>query len=777
MITIMSHTDNATLKFHIDKSQSEQTSVIALLFDLTLSLCVFWGFGGLLCTAFGININTPIVLICALISSAFQLLMPKKLKNFGMIIPSAALLALIAFSWTHIANGFALTANNILNTIGRRFSRIMPQLKTVLNDEKTAQTLFFIAFTIAFSYAVVYCIKNSDIILPIMLSVVGITVCVVFNIAPPLPFIYSAAFYVLGILLKRLTLNNVVSSIIWSVCVVLCILFSGVFYVTELKSSYPETAFDQIRNSICSVTDTLRYGQSSVMPEGDFRNLDPYKPVGEPQLEVVMSNPDSVYLRGFVGENYNSSGWEKSDPTLLYENSDLFYWLHKTNFYGQTQLANASMSVNNTDAVNKITVNNKGASRKYIFSPYELLSADETLLNPNAIGDVNLCSTGMKGSSVYSFESLTNQVKNYPSIVSKIKNRSASLTKEYLNNENHYRKFVYSSYLSLPDKTKNLLTNQLGEYSAPENGHLDYSKAQHNILTYLSSKVSYNPNVSFNGKGDFLQNFLEQSCEGYSVHYATAAALMFRYYGIPARYVEGYLITPQDAENALANSPINIDDTHFHAWVEFYRDGIGWIPFEVTPPYLDIMEKAEEISPVSDDMNTEKNKSNVSSDNNDNVKEGQIESDEIQENHKLKYIITILISIITVIITAFVSMCIFKRVKLCRKLRSLKSLDNKNSVIHTFSYVIGLLITTGYMDNENQLYLSYKSLYNKIGDLSKNLIQAFEIYQKAKFSLHNITDSERKIVSDVLLQTVEKIKSDKPLLKILYDKYVKCIYK
>ena len=140
-------------------------------------------------------------------------------------------------------------------------------------------------------------------------------------------------------------------------------------------------------------------------------------------------------------------------------------------------------------------------------------------------------------------------------------------------------------------------------------------------MSFLSSKITYNPDSAFSGSNDFLQYFLEQSCEGYSVHYATAAALMFRYYGIPARYTEGYLITPQDSENAFSNSPVSIDDTHFHAWAEFYRDGVGWIPFETTPPYLDVMEKAEEIAPLSDRENHSDNEDSAEN-NRENTQQG-----------------------------------------------------------------------------------------------------------------------------------------------------------
>ena len=67
---------------------------------------------------------------------------------------------------------------------------------------------------------------------------------------------------------------------------------------------------------------------------------------------------------------------------------------------------------------------------------------------------------------------------------------------------------------------------------------------------------------------------------------------MFRYYGIPARYVEGYLITPQDIEGKQAGDTIEIPGTNGHAWTEIYVDGLGWIPLEMTPSYYGVMEEA-----------------------------------------------------------------------------------------------------------------------------------------------------------------------------------------
>ena len=64
--------------------------------------------------------------------------------------------------------------------------------------------------------------------------------------------------------------------------------------------------------------------------------------------------------------------------------------------------------------------------------------------------------------------------------------------------------------------------------------------------------------------------------EGICQHFATAATLMYRALGIPARYVTGYLAKTE------ANTWADITTKQGHAWVEVYVDGIGWIPIEVT---------------------------------------------------------------------------------------------------------------------------------------------------------------------------------------------------
>ena len=73
------------------------------------------------------------------------------------------------------------------------------------------------------------------------------------------------------------------------------------------------------------------------------------------------------------------------------------------------------------------------------------------------------------------------------------------------------------------------------------------------------------------------------------MQYAAAAVMMFRYYGIPSRYVEGYLLTPETVKEAGTAETVTVSQKYAHAWPEIYLDGMGWIPVEVTPKYENIM--------------------------------------------------------------------------------------------------------------------------------------------------------------------------------------------
>ena len=95
----------------------------------------------------------------------------------------------------------------------------------------------------------------------------------------------------------------------------------------------------------------------------------------------------------------------------------------------------------------------------------------------------------------------------------------------------------------------------------------------------LAETTAYDLNAPLCPEGEnYLDHFLNESRRGWCMHYATVTALMLRCLGIPARYVSGYVAHP-----TVRSPAAEVRDYDAHAWVEYYLDGIGWLPLDLTP--------------------------------------------------------------------------------------------------------------------------------------------------------------------------------------------------
>ncbi len=136
------------------------------------------------------------------------------------------------------------------------------------------------------------------------------------------------------------------------------------------------------------------------------------------------------------------------------------------------------------------------------------------------------------------------------------------------------------------------------------------------VRAALHAHTSYDLHAGKPDEGeDPVSFFLEDSHRGFCMHYAAAGTLMLRYLGYESRYAEGYLVT-EDAfqKNADGSYTAGVTVNTAHAWTEIYFDGIGWIPFEMTPGYgeaasADEPETEEPDMPASEstEENTEEN--------------------------------------------------------------------------------------------------------------------------------------------------------------------------
>jgi hypothetical protein len=84
---------------------------------------------------------------------------------------------------------------------------------------------------------------------------------------------------------------------------------------------------------------------------------------------------------------------------------------------------------------------------------------------------------------------------------------------------------------------------------------------------------------------DRVEYFMFEGKKGYCQHFASAAVLMYRLYGVPARYAGGYRASADSfvkQEDGTYKSVLT--DENAHAWAEVYDEEAGWLPVEVTPP-------------------------------------------------------------------------------------------------------------------------------------------------------------------------------------------------
>ena len=530
-------------------------------------------------------------------------------------------------------------------------------------------------------------------------------------------------------------------------------------------------AVDTAARWTAAQADILRYGSNAGLPEGDMTKVGPRQISGDTMLEVTMTQPTSYYLRGFVGETYANSRWSTLDSKTLSEDADTFYWLHQDGFYAQSQLTTAAQA-GVPDALrydNTVTVQNIGASGKYLYAPYELL-ADSDVLDAAQIGDRTLLASGLRGQRFYSFHASDNIITQYQRLAAALLEETEQ-TNAFLNTEAAYNRFVYDHYTDIPDDVRGFLEEKLGGYQKDEGQvHFDYQRAKQNILFYLTTYITYEENVLPITGGDFALTFLDGTQSGYDVHYATAAALMFRYYGIPARYVEGYLVTKDDAAQMKSGQTLNVGGNRAHAWVEYYQDGLGWLPFEATPTYFSAMEKAEQYQNISGLVGQAP--LDYTADNLDDAELENPAAEALREfwlKHRLTILLTLAVLLAAGMVGLLIGWLIFERRRTKKRKEGFFGADAAASIDAIFRYMMDVLRARG-MAAKNCPPADYVSYMDE--DLREEYLAAAKLWQEARFRGKPMQELQRRRVLRLKDEIWERTWHSASLKERLRLKYV-----
>ena len=465
-------------------------------------------------------------------------------------------------------------------------------------------------------------------------------------------------------------------------------------------------------------------------------------------LKVTMTQPTSYYLRGFVGESYENNTWKPLAAQTRYEYADTFYWLHQDGFYGQSQLTTAAKAVDSEQIAyeNTVTIQNVALPSDVVYAPYELLQESD-ILDAQLIGDSSIPASGFRGMREYTWQASDNIVTQYRKIAALLSQSETKETQDYLASEAAYNQFVYQNYTELPSDILQYLSGELGEYIVDSGqAHMDYQMAKQNVLYYLTTEMTYQEEVSPVGKDvDFILQFLDGTKKGYDIHYASAAVMLFRYYGIPARYVEGVLITPEEVKTMADGDTLLLDGSHVHAWVEYYQDGVGWIPFEVTPTYLSVMESSEQYQDISgltgQVSGEEQVEENIEPDSNSDTETKPLMTFWLE--NKLQIILGSVIVIAFIVLALFSLWLVSERRRVAKRKENFLKNTPTEAICDMYIYAMELLQATG-LRIQNCPPESYQQAVES--DMRQGYTDVVKIWKEARFSQHAMSEEQRTVV-------------------------------
>ena len=339
------------------------------------------------------------------------------------------------------------------------------------------------------------------------------------------------------------------------------------------------TAFSAWSGAGRTALHSFRYeSDGKVLPEGDFRSFTAASD-DKPCLNVTMQEPTQLYLRGFTADTFADDTWRAAEKQTLAAQSDLMYWLHKDGFYPQTQFSSAARALGALEQTQTIQIENVGACSAYLYVPFALETIpQECSIDADSLERDMLPARGVRGVRQYQVTTAASSGQITAQVLEAL-SRQPQTAVSYLSQEGSYRTLVQQRALAMDDETRAQLAPVLDRicsvYGAADT--LTTEQAQICALRFLEQiDTIHDAGISLP---------LDDLAAGTTYQTATLAVLALRYYGIPARYAEGFVLTQQAAARAHAGSAITLRAADAQAWAEVYQDGIGWMPLELTPGY------------------------------------------------------------------------------------------------------------------------------------------------------------------------------------------------
>jgi len=363
------------------------------------------------------------------------------------------------------------------------------------------------------------------------------------------------------------------------------------------------------------VKNFLAYGFASLFPAdktkvamGQISNGKSVSFDGQTDLLVTMANYEAerIYLRGFAGQEYLPYRYEWTNSFVMNNfgygpdagveigKARMDYFNFPANVLAYDMNAdNKFMVLKHKIKVEIVDDNLLQDAHRYV--PY-YANVDDTYLfysdseigttYDNYVSEFECYSFHADGVGRNSFRELYDGVE-----------KGEPLYPFREQNNDYYLGTAMGYYLTVPESNMEAIQKFCDEYGIKKTDEDVIPK----VVAALRDNYSYTVNPGRVPRSEeYVNYFLNVNKKGYCVHFATAATLIFRHLGIPARYAEGYvvdwidMVRGQEVEtdstewlegvdaSGLKVVEASIADANGHAWVEVYYDGLGWVPVEVT---------------------------------------------------------------------------------------------------------------------------------------------------------------------------------------------------
>ena len=701
--------------------------------------------GGYVCIAYGVTIR-------------FQK------QQWFFPVALAALLLLVLICRQQVLEGYRLFWNQMRNTYTAGTGWVLPEWETQLPAEKSGLCLTLFAVAAASAAALICCWLSSlaPVALAVLLPAAALAGMAVFKTDQVLPGLAALAAAVLILIYSGWQSRKAAFPVTFGW--VLCGIAAGLLL---LGASVPgvKSWTQKIGEDSRKAIHTYRYEtKNTVLPEGDF--TDYQKQSGtRPGLEVTMSDPEALYLRGFTGAALEGDTWSTVDSAVLAQNQALLYWLNENAFHPAAQYASAAAGTDRETG--SVLIQNIGACSAYQYVPFSL--RDTGNLPAENLKEDSLPADGER---TYRYSVITSGGDGIEQTLSRLQTSDDAQVLQYRRAESAYRSFVYRNYLQVPESVTQLQGKYWDEiaagYGSREN--LTLPQAQACTLTFLSRCFPEE------GTPEDMELPLA-AAEGTSFQYATVAVMTLRYFGIPARYAEGYVISEEMAAAAQADEPLTVDSRCARAWAEVYQDGIGWIPMELTPGLGEMLEQKPEENPDEGDSDNAESETRP--------EETTPEEDGAQEPEPdggtvTKIVKTVLPGVLWVLLIVLVLfLLLLLRRKLIRKRREQKyQLEDTNEAVSwVFADTAALMEKLGLRRGNGSMRALCEPAKRRFGDdYASALEEAIRLNDIAMFSSHALTQAQRESALKFYADTQGSLKKNVKWYHRVWIKWIQCLY-